>query len=86
MEFLIAGNIPTLSLSVHNAERLSTNTNRTMFSLVSGKNINGRKLAVINLTTLARGRYLRINMITMGLFYLAEIEVLGTSRYTFTDH
>ena len=86
MEFLIGGNIPTLSLSVHSAERLSTNARRTMFSLVSGMNINGRKLAVINLTTLARGRYLRINMITMGLFYLAEIEVLGTSRYTFTDH
>ena len=86
MEFLIAGNIQALSLSVHSAERLSTNTDRTMFSLVSGKNINGRKLAVINLTTLACGRYLRINMITMGLFYLAEIEVLGTSRYTFTDH
>ena len=86
MEFLIAGIIQGLSLSVHSAKRLSTNTSRTMFSLVSGENVNGRKLAVINLTTLARGRYLRINMITIGLFYLAEIEVLGTSRYTFTDH
>ena len=82
MTFVSLGNIPTLSLSVHSAERLSTNTDRTMFSLVSEA---GARLVVMNLTTLAHGKYLRINMTLTGRLYLREIEVLGTSRYTFTD-
>ena len=87
MTFLIGSNFPlALSLSVHSAERLSTNTDRTIFSHVSRQNSRIRTLAVINLTTLACGSYLRIDMMTLGLFYLEEIEVLGTSRYTFTDH
>ena len=70
--------IPTLNLSVHSAERLSTNTDRTMFSLVSEE---GTRLVVMNLTTLARGKYLRINMTSTGRrrLYLREIEVFGTS-------
>ena len=35
MMFIAPSTIPPLSLSVHSAERLSTNTDRTMFSLVS---------------------------------------------------
>ena len=35
MTFVARSSIPTPSLSVHSAERLSTNTDRTMFSLVS---------------------------------------------------
>ena len=76
------GSIPDLSLSVHSAEHLSTNTDRTMFSLVSEE---GTRLVVMNLTTLAGGKYLRINMTSTGHLYLREIEVFGTSRYTFTD-
>ena len=82
MTFRAPGSIPTLSLSVHSAERLSTNTDRTMFSLVSEE---GTGLVVMNLTTLAHGKYLRINMTSTGRLYLEEIEVFGTSRYTFTD-
>ena len=82
MTFVSPSNIPTLSLSVHGAERLSTNTDRTMFSLVSEE---GTRLVVMNLTALARGKYLRINMTSTGRLYLNEIEVFGTSRYTFTD-
>ena len=82
MTFIAPSSIPTLSLSVHSAERLSTNTDRTMFSLVSEE---GTRLVVMNLTTLARGKYLRINMTSTGRLYLNEIEVFGTSRYTFTD-
>ena len=82
MTFIAPSNIPTLSLSVHSAERLSTNTDRTMFSLVSEA---GTRLVVMNLTTLSRGKYLRINMTSTGRLYLREIEVFGTSRYTFTD-
>ena len=74
--------IPALSLSVHSTERLSTNTDRTMFSLVSEV---GTTPVVMNLTALARGKYLRINMTSTGRLYLREIEVFGTSRYTFTD-
>ena len=80
--FVAQSSIPTLSLSVHSAERLSTNTDRTMFSLVSEE---GTRLVVMNLTTLARGKYLRINMTSTERLYLREIEVFGTSRYTFTD-
>ena len=83
MTFVSPGNIPMLSLSVHSAERLSTNTDRTMFSLVSEE---GTTPVVMNLTTLARGKYLRINMTLTGRLYLREMEVFGTSRYTFTDN
>ena len=82
MTFRAPGSVPTLSLSVHSAERLSTNTDRTMFSLVSEE---GTTPVVMNLTSLARGKYLRINMTSTGRLYLGEIEVFGTSRYTFTD-
>ena len=82
MVFRAPGSIPTLSLSVHSAERLSTNTDRTMFSLVSEA---GTTPVVMNLTALAGGKYLRINMTSTGRLYLGEIEVFGTSRYTFTD-
>ena len=82
MTFVSPSSIPDLSLSVHSAERLSTNTDRTMFSLVSEA---GTRLVVMNLTTLAHGKYLRIDMTSTGPLYLAEIEVFGTSRYTFTD-
>ena len=82
MTFVAQSSIPLLSLSVHSAERLSTNTDRTMFSLVSEE---GTRLVVMNLTTLARGKYLRINMTSTGRLFLREIEVFGTSRYAFTD-
>ena len=82
MTFVAPSSIPTLSLSVHSAERLSTNTDRTMFSIVSEE---GTTPVVMNLTKLARGKYLRINMTSTGRLYLREIEVFGTSRYTFTD-
>ena len=82
MTFRAPTNIPTLSLSVHSAERLSTNTDRTMFSLASEA---GTRPVVMNLTTLARGKYLRINMTSTGRLYLNEIEVFGTSRYTVHD-
>ena len=82
MTFRAPGSIPTLSLSVHSAERLSTNIGRTVFSLVSEA---GTTPVVMNLTALARGKYLRINMTWTGRLYLGEIEVFGTSRYTFTD-
>ena len=82
MTFRAPGSIPTLSLSVHSAERLSTNTDRTMFSLVSEARTTP---VVMNLTALPRGKYLRINMTSTGRLNLGEIEVFGTSRYTFTD-
>ena len=82
MTFGNLGSIPDLSLSVHSVERLSTNTSRTMFSLVSEE---GTTPVVMNLTTLPSGKYLRINMASTGRLYLREIEAFGTSRYTFTD-
>ena len=85
MTFVAPSSIPGfqgLNLSVHSAELLSTNTDRTMFSIVSEA---GTRLVVMNLTTLARGKYFRINMTSTGRLYLREIEVFGTSRYTFTD-
>ena len=84
MTFGNLGSIPDLSLSVHSAERLSTNTDKTVFSLVSEA---GTTPVVMNLTTLASGKYLRINMTSTGhgRLYLTAIEVFGTSRYTFTD-
>ena len=78
MTFRAPSSIQALSLSVHSAERLSTNTDRTMFSLVSEA---GTTPVVMNLTTLARGKYLRINMTSTGRLYLNEIEVFSTSRY-----
>ena len=83
MTFVAPSSIPALSLSVHSAERLSNNTDRTMFSIVS--EAGTRLLVVMNLTALARGKYLRIDMTSTGRLYLREIEVIGTSRYTFTD-
>ena len=82
MTFVALSNIPALSLSIHSAELLSTNTDRTMFSLVSEE---GTTPVVMNLTALARGKYLRINMTSTGRLFLTEIEVFGTSRYTFID-
>ena len=82
MTFVAPSSIPALSLSVHSAERLSTNTDRTMFSLVSEA---GTTPVVMKLTALTRGKYLRINMTSTGRLYLREIEVFGTSRYTCTD-
>ena len=93
MTFRAPGGIPALSLSVHSAERLSANTDRTMFSIPSD---NGRTPDVLNvtahraplvmmkLTTIAGGKYVRINMTSTERIYLREIEVFGTSRYTFT--
>ena len=71
--------IPALSISVHSSERLSTNTDRTVFSNVSEA---GSTPVVVNFTTLACGRYLRINMTEDQYFFLAEIEVFGTSKCT----
>ena len=71
--------IPALSLSVHSSERLSNNTDRTMFSIVSEA---GDTPVVVNFTTLACGRYLRINMTEDQYFFLTEIEVFGTSECT----
>ena len=86
MTFLAPSSIPefqALSLSVHSAERLSTSTDRTMFSIVSEE---GTRLIVMNFTTLACGKYLSINVTEKtGRLYLGEIEVFGTSGYTFTD-
>ena len=70
-------NIPALSLSVHSSERLSTNTDRTMFSIVSEE---WSKPVVVNFTTLACGRYLRINMTSARVLYLTEIEVSDTGK------
>ena len=80
MTFLVTGGIPTLNLSVHSAERLSTNTDRTMFSTVAHNRVEGGTLVVMNLTTLACQRYLRINMTSGRALYLTEIEVFGTSK------
>ena len=71
--------IPALSISVHSSERLSTNTNRTVFSIVSEVDSTP---VVVNFTTLACGRYLRINMTDDQFFFLTEIEVFGTSKRT----
>ena len=83
MTFRAPSSIPALSLSVHSAERLSTNTDKSVFSIVSEE---GTRLVVMNLTAPAHGKYLRINMTSTGRLYLREIEVFGTSRYTFTDN
>ena len=74
------GNIPALSLSVHSAERLSNNTDRTMFSIVSEE---AEIPVVVNFTTLVCGRYLRINMTENQYFFLTEIEVFGTRKRTY---
>ena len=76
--------IPALSLSVHSAERLSTNTDRTMFCRADFCH-SRTQFVMLNFTALARGKYLRINMTSTERLYLREIEVFGTSRYTFTD-
>ena len=81
MTFLVTGaGIPTLSLSVHSAERLSNNTDRTMFSSVVHNRVDGSRRVVMNRATLACGRYLRINMTSGRDLYLTEIEVFGTSK------
>ena len=77
--FVDGTEIPALSLSVHSAERLSTNTDRTMFSIVSE---DGTTPVVMNLTTLACALYLKINMTSASLLFLSEIEVLGKSTCT----
>ena len=77
------GSIPALSLLVHSAERLSTNTDRTMFCRADFHH-NRIQFVMLNFTALARGKYLRINMTSTGRLYLREIEVFGISRYTFT--
>ena len=82
MTFVHPSSTPTLSLSVHSAERLSTNTDRTMFTLVSD---NGRTPVAVNFTKLAHGKYLRINITATGNLNLLGIELIDTSRYTFTD-
>ena len=79
MTFVTFRKIPMLSLSVHSEERLSNNTDRTMFSLVS---IEGTKQVVMNLTALACGSYLRINMTSDGTLGLTEIAVFDTGRCT----
>ena len=79
MTFVSPSNIPALSLSVHSAERLSNNTDRTMFSNVSEA---GDTPVVVNFTTLACGRYLRINMTSAQILLLTEIEVFGASKCT----
>ena len=69
---LLSGSIiPTLSLSLHSAERLSSNTDRTAFSTVSKE---GSRQVVLNHTSPARGRYLRISMTSAQTVYLQEIE------------
>ena len=70
---------PALSLSVHSSEHLSNDTDRTIFSIVSDE---GSPPVVVNFTTLACGRYLRINMTEDDYFFLTEIEVFGTSECT----
>ena len=70
-------NIPAISISVHSSERLSTNTDRTVFSIVSEE---GSTPVVVNFTTLACGRYLRIDMTEYRTFFLTEIKVFGTSK------
>ena len=82
MTFLVNGGIPTLSLSVHSAERLSTNTSRTMFSTVAHNRLEGGTgtRVVMSLANLTCGRYLRINMTSGRDLYLTEIEVFGTSK------
>ena len=82
-QLLTNSTIPSLSLSLHSAERLSSNTDRTAFSTVIAE---GSRQVVLNLTPPARGRYLRIDMTSAQTVYLQEIEVLGTSRCTSTGH
>ena len=81
--FRAGGSIPALGLSVHSAEPLSTNTDRTMFCKAIDR--GNPAVVMMNFTTLAHVKYLRINMTSTGRVYLNEIEVFGTSRYTFTD-
>ena len=81
MTFVTSSSIPTLSLSVHSAERLSNHTDRTMFS---SHNVSGQKITIVvmNLTNLTCGRYLRINMTSVGTLGLTEIAVFDTGRCT----
>ena len=58
-------NIPVLSLSVHSAERLSNNTDKTMFSIVSEDSTTP---VVMNNTSCEL--YLRINMTSASLLFL----------------
>ena len=83
MTFLVTGaGIPTLSLSVHSAERLSNNTDRKMFS---SRNVSKQRniiVIVMNLTNIACGRYLRINMTSDRRLALTEIAMFDTSKCT----
>ena len=80
MTFLVTGGIPTLSISVHSAERLSNNTDRTMFSTAVHNRVDGGTRVVMDLANLTCGRYLRINMTSGRDLYLTEIEVFDTSK------
>ena len=82
MTFLVSGSIPTVRLSVHGAQRLSNNTDRTMFSIARKDRIQGTTRVLMSLTALACGRYLRINMASAQIILLTEIEVLDTSKCT----
>ena len=81
MTFLVTGaGIPTLSLSVHSAECLSNSTDRTMFSSRNVSEQHNIIAIVMNLTTIACGMYLRINMTLNHTVFLTEIEVFNTSK------
>ena len=73
---------PAPSLSVHSAEHLSNNTDRTVIPILSEETIqNDVLLVVMNFTALARGRYLMINMTLNGFKFMTEIEVFDTGTY-----
>ena len=80
MTFRAPGSIPTLSLSVHSAEHLSTDTDRTIFCKAIDNGGIRTPVVMMNFTTLAHGKYLRINMTSTGRIYLTEIKVFGTSK------
>ena len=72
-------NIPVLSLSVHSAERISNNTDKTMFSIVSEDSTTP---VVMNNTSCEL--YLRINMTSASctneyLYHLCTASYAGFS-------
>ena len=75
MTFRGPSSTPALSLSVHSAERLSTNTDRTIFCKAIDNGDMRTPVVMMNFTALARGKYLRINMTSTEHIYLREIEV-----------
>ena len=80
MTFRAPGSTPALSLSVHSAEHLSTNTDRTIFCKAIDNGDSRTPVVMLNFTALAHGKYLRINMTSTGRIYLTEIKVFGTSK------